>query len=121
MARPLKPIPAATAGNISQQVGDIAEMFAHNPNVKKFSINIDNRTGLVCTNIVDNNGRTQTTEMIANGLSQSTQYDPRNLSPEHRDNAVMALLSKGLTQQETALRIGISQSRVSQIKKSNAR
>ena len=119
MARPLKLIPEATVVNIGQQIGDIADRFANHPDVKKFSISVDNRSGLVSANIVHNDGRTQTTELITKGLSQTTNFDPRNLDIEDRDNAVISLLSQGLTQTETARRIGISQSRVAQIKKAN--
>lgn len=120
MARPMKPVPVAQPCDIRQQLGDLSQQLADNPNIDHFSIQVDNRTGLVTTNVQHKDGRVQHDKWISKGLSQTTRFDPRTLTMEERNDAVLSLLDQGLTQTEVAHRIGISQSRVAQIKKSFA-
>lgn len=115
MARPMKPVPVPAP--IQQQLGDLAQQLTDNPNVARFSIQVDNRTGMVSTNVQHLDGRVQHDEWVSRGLSQTTRFDPRTLTIEERNDAVISLLDQGLTQTEVAKRIGISQSRVAQIKK----
>ncbi|WP_407070866.1 sigma factor-like helix-turn-helix DNA-binding protein [Stenotrophomonas maltophilia] len=51
-------------------------------------------------------------------MRQRHQWDPTSLSIEERNSSVLSLLGQGVTQVEVAKRVGISQSRVAQIKKS---
>lgn len=117
MARPMKPVPVAHPCNIRQQLGDLSQQLADNPKIDRFSISVDNRTGMVTTNVQHKDGRVQNDQWVSRGLSQTTRFDPRELSIDERNDAVRSLLDQGLTQTEVARRIGISQSRVAQIKK----
>mgnify|MGYP005751175411 CR=1 FL=1 len=115
VARPMKPVPPALRTNVRQQIGELAQQLSNNPQINRFSVEVDNRTGVVTTNVQHRDGRVQHDEWIVEGLSRTTRFDPRALTIEDRNEAVRALLAQGLTQAEVARRIGISQSRVSQI------
>ncbi len=119
MARPMKPVPVAQLCNIRQQLGDLSQQLADNPNIDHFSIQVDNRTGMITTNAQHKDGRVQHDQWVSKGLSQTTRFAPRALTIEERNDAVCSLLGQGLTQTEVAQRIGISQSRVAQIKKTS--
>lgn len=115
MARPIQRIPAAQAPSIQDQLGQLTQDLANNPNVARFSVQVDNRTGVINANVQGANGTVQHQQWIAPGLSATTRFDPNHLTMEQRNSAVFALLDQGLTQTDVAKRIGISQSRVAQL------
>lgn len=117
MARPIQQIPAVQAPSIESQLGELTQSLANNPNVARFSVQVDNRTGVINANIQGTSGTVQHQQWIAPGLSSTTRFDPSNLTTDQRNSAVFALLDQGLTQTDVAKRIGISQSRVAQLKK----
>lgn len=119
MARPMAPVPLPVlqANEVHQQFGELAQHLTNNPDVVRFSLQVDNRTGMVSTNVQHRDGRVQHNEWLASDLSQATQLAPHLLTIEDRNSAVLSLLNQGLTQTDVAKRIGISQSRVAQIKK----
>ena len=119
MARPMAPVPLPVmqANEVHQQLGEMTQRLTNNPDIVRFSLQVDNRTGLVSANVQHRDGRVQHNEWVSRGLSQATQFDPHSLTIEDRNRAVLTLLNQGLTQTEVAKRIGISQSRVAQIKK----
>lgn len=122
MARPMAPVPLPVlqANEVHQQFGELAQHLTNNPDVVRFSLQVDNRTGMVSTNVQHRDGRVQHNEWLASDLSQATQLAPHLLTIEDRNSAVLSLLNQGLTQTDVAKRIGISQSRVAQIKKLSA-
>lgn len=119
MARPMAPVPLPVlqANEVHHQFGELAQHLTNNPDVVRFSLQVDNRTGMVSTNVQHRDGRVQHNEWLASDLSQATQLAPHLLTIEDRNSAVLSLLNQGLTQTDVAKRIGISQSRVAQIKK----
>jgi len=119
MARPMAPVPLPVlqTNEVHQQLGELAQHLTNDPDVVRFSVQVDNRTGMVSTNVQHKDGSVQHNEWVARDLSQATQLDPHLLTIEDRNSAVLSLLNQGLTQTDVAKRIGISQSRVAQIKK----
>lgn len=119
MPRPMAPVPLPVlqANEVHQQFGELAQHLTNNPDVVRFSLQVDNRTGMVSTNVQHRDGRVQHNEWLASDVSQATQLAPHLLTIEDRNSAVLSLLNQGLTQTDVAKRIGISQSRVAQIKK----
>lgn len=117
MARPIQRIPAVQAPSIESQLGELTQNLANNPNVSRFTVQVDNRTGVINANVQGTNGTVQHQQWIAPGLTSTMRFDPSNLTTEQRNDAVFALLDQGLTQTDVSKRIGISQSRVAQLKK----
>lgn len=121
MARPMKPVPqpALQADEMRQHLTELMRQLTADPEVARFSMEVDNRTGMVSANVQHWSGRIQHDEWIARDMGQRHQFAPASLSIGERNNSVLSLLSQGVTQVEVAKRIGISQSRVAQIKKSS--
>ncbi|MBA0280894.1 hypothetical protein D7Y44_06205 [Stenotrophomonas maltophilia] len=120
MARPMKPVPQPVlqADEVRQQLTELTRRLTSDPEVARFSLEVDNRTGMVSANVQHWSGRTQHDEWITRDMRQRHQWDPTSLSIEERNSSVLSLLGQGVTQVEVAKRVGISQSRVAQIKKS---
>ena len=117
MARHIQRIPAIQTPSIESQLGELTQNLANNPDVARFSVQVDNRTGVINANVQGANGTVHNQQWIAPGLSSTTRFDPSNLTTAQRNSAVFALLDQGLTQTDVAKRIGISQSRVAQLNK----
>lgn len=114
MARPLAPVPPQ---QVSQRdsVGEISQQLVNDPNVTSFDVRVNKKTGTVQVNARHLNGRTVHYEEPMPGLTQTTRFDPNIVTIDQRDDAVMHLLEEGLSQTDVGRRLGISQSRVSQI------
>nr|WP_312988931.1 sigma factor-like helix-turn-helix DNA-binding protein [Comamonas koreensis] len=121
MARPMKPVPQpALQGNeVRRHLTELMRQLTADPEVARFSMEVDNRTGIVSANVQYWSVTIQHDEWISRDMRQRRQFAPASLSIGERNNSVLSLLSQGLTQVEVAKRIGISQSRVAQIKKSS--
>ncbi|WP_139172600.1 sigma factor-like helix-turn-helix DNA-binding protein [Onishia taeanensis] len=117
MARPMNKVPSVRTHDVTEQLGELTQKLADNPNVTEFSIQVNKKTGIISRNMQHVDGRVQHDEWVTKGLSQSSRFDPREITIDDRNEAVLALLNQGLTQVEVAKRVGISQSRVAQIKK----
>ncbi|MGG7605036.1 sigma factor-like helix-turn-helix DNA-binding protein [Massilia sp. BKSP1R2A-1] len=117
----MKPVPRPVlrVDEIHQQLGELTRQLTSNPDVARFSLQVDNRTGMVFADVHHHDGQIQHNEWIAGGRSQNTRLAAPHTIDE-RNNSVLSLLDQGLTQMEVARRIGISQSRVAQIKKSSS-
>ncbi|WP_206540684.1 hypothetical protein, partial [Xanthomonas hortorum] len=74
------PLPVVQAKEVHQQLGELARHLTNNPDVVRFSLQVDNRTGMVSTNVQHRDGRVQHDEWVASGLSQATQLDPHLLT-----------------------------------------
>ncbi len=114
MARPLAPIPPQPVSR-RESVGDISQRLADDPNVGSFDVRVNKRAGSVQVNARHIDGRTVHYEEPMPGLTQTTRFDPSVVTIDQRDDAVMHLLDEGLSQADVGRRLGISQSRVSQI------
>lgn len=114
MARPLAPIPPQPMPR-RDSVGDISQRLVNDPNVASFDVRVNKRTGTVQVNTRHTDGRTVHYEEPVPGLTHTTRFDPNIVTIDQRDNAVIHLLEEGLSQADVGRRLGISQSRVSQI------
>lgn len=112
--RPLAPIPPQPASR-RESVGEISQQLVSDPNVASFEVRVNKRTGTLQVNARHTDGRTVHYEEPVPGLAQTTRFDPNTVTIEQRDNAAMHLLAEGWSQAEVGRRLGISQSRVSQI------
>lgn len=114
MARPLARIPPQPMPR-HDTVGDISQQLVNDPNVDSFDIRVNKRSGTVQINARHADGRTVHYEEPVHGLTRTTRFDPNTVTIDQRDDAVMHLLGEGLSQADVGRRLGISQSRVSQI------
>ena len=101
--------------DMSAKIADFTERMSSNPSVKRFDVSYNRETGVARYNAHHVDGRVTTMADLAPGLSEVVKYDPRYSNKNDRDKSVHALLEKGLTQTETANRLGISQALVSKI------
>lgn len=115
--RPIKPIPPQPAPR-SESLGDISQNLLTDPNVQSFDVRVNKKTGTLQVNVRHNDGRTAHYEEPVPGLKQTTIFDPASVTPDQRNQAALHLLDQGLSQTDVARRLGISQSRVSQISRS---
>ena len=114
MARPLAPIPPQPVSR-HDSVGEISQQLINDPDVASFDVRVNKKAGTVQVNARHTDGRTVHYEEPVPGLTQTTRFDPNTVTIDQRDDAVMHLLEEGLSQADVGRRLGISQSRVSQI------
>jgi hypothetical protein len=93
----------------------IAEL-TNNPRIKRFSVQVNKKSGLVRVNAQSTDGRTVTKELLGPGLEATTRYEPSGKAD--RDRNIRILLAKDMTQQEVATRLGVSQALVSKVSRS---
>ncbi|WP_374727717.1 sigma factor-like helix-turn-helix DNA-binding protein [Herbaspirillum frisingense] len=117
--RPLAPIPPQPAPR-NESVGDISQRLANDPNVASFDVRVNKRTGTLEVNARHTDGRTIHFEEPVPGLTQTTRFDPNSVTIEQRNEAALHLLQEGLSQTDVGRRLGISQSRVSQISRNRS-
>ncbi|MGT0190708.1 helix-turn-helix domain-containing protein [Burkholderia pyrrocinia] len=117
----MKPVPRPVlqADEMRQQLTKLTQQLTTDPDIARFSLEVDNRTGVVSANVQHRSGRIQRDEWIVRDLRQGHQHDLASLTIDERNRSVVLLLNQGITQVEVAKRIGISQSRIAQIKKSS--
>ncbi|MAD21572.1 MAG: hypothetical protein CME74_04155, partial [Halomonas sp.] len=53
MARPMAPVPLPVmqANEVHQQLGEMTQRLTNNPDIVRFSLQVDNRTGMVSANV----------------------------------------------------------------------
>lgn len=114
-SKPPKPRSSAIAVNndLSTELATMTESLTANPNVDRFTVSVNKRTGIARATAVGGDGRTRTHEMIGPGLSSTMTYTPNDTAT--RDANIRALRRDGYTQQEIADRLGISQALVSKV------
>ena len=100
---------------IATKIADFSQLMSLNTSVKRFDVSYNRETGVVRYNSHHTDGRVTTQTDLGPGLQEVVKYDPRNSNRDDRDAAVRALLKKGLTQTETATRLGVSQALVSKV------
>lgn len=101
-------------------MGDISQRLANDPDVVSFDVRVNKRTGTLEVNARHTDGRTIYFEEPVPGLTQTTRFDPNSVTMEQRNEAALYLLKEGLSQTEVGRRLGISQSRVSQISRNRS-
>jgi DNA-binding NarL/FixJ family response regulator len=116
MARPLNQLAPTTPDQVHSQE---LQSLSSDPLVARATAVFDNITGIRSISVEYRNGEQRNVDWIAPGFVETTHFDPRGISSIDRNSTVLALLGQGRTQSEVAKRLGISQSRVSQIKREN--
>lgn len=107
--------------DMATKIASFSEAMSSAPGIKRFDVSFNRETGVVRYNAHYADGRVITQTDLGPGLREVVKYDPRSSSRDERDAAVRALLEKGLTQTDTAARLGISQALVSKIYRSSER
>lgn len=103
------------AARISELVG----VLQNDPSVIKYEVIVDKAKDVVKVNAQSSDRQTVTKTILGPGLVENIHYDPRGVSSAGRDTSIMKLLDAGLTQQEVASRLGVSQSLVSKVYRSS--
>ncbi len=101
-----------------QSIADAVEAMQRDPSVMAFDVKVDKKTGVVRYNAQSHDGRTVTKTVFGVGLEEVVRYDPSQGSTHDRNTSIRTLLAKGLTQNEIATKMGISQALVSKVKRS---
>ena len=67
MARPMAPVPLPVmqANEVHQQLGEMTQRLTNNPDIVRFSLQVDNRTGMVSANVQHRDGRVQHNEWVS--------------------------------------------------------
>jgi DNA-binding NarL/FixJ family response regulator len=109
----------STLTQAAPQISSAVAAMQADPNILNFDVKVDKKTGLVRYNARGADGRTTTQTFLGPGLEEITRYDPRQASTNDRDTNIRNLLARGLTQSEVATRLGVSQSLVSKVHRTN--
>ncbi len=110
------PAPIPQPGpSLAEQLASVAHELTTNPGVARFTIDVNKRTGLVRASSVGTGGAAKTVDLVGAGLTVVTTHTPSDKGS--RDANIRALRSQGLTQVETATKLGVSQALVSKVEK----
>lgn len=115
--RPLARIPTQPTPRHGT-VGELSQQLANDPSVASFDVRVNKRTNSLQVNARHTDGRTVHYDEPIPGITHTTRFDPNTVTIDQRDDAAMHLLDEGYSQAEVGRRLGISQSRVSQISRS---
>lgn len=108
----------ANQPDVSREISTIFESMQNDPHVISFEIKSNKETGVVRYTARSSDGRIITNTVLGPGLEESVRYDPSKNSLINRDRNIRTLLDKGLTQQDVAIRMGVSQALVSKVHRS---
>lgn len=112
--RSLAPI-ASTAG-LASELKMLTDRLSDDPGVKKFTVTVNKETGIAKATAVGHRGQTFTQEVVGPGLTATMTYIPKSKGGKAaRDQNIVALYERDLTQMEIAERLDISQSTVSNV------
>ena len=117
--RPLAPIPQAPIRQQPNSILKIYQRLADDPMIVSFEMRVNKRSDSLEVNARHQNGQITHYEEPVPGLKTNSRFNPNNITSDQRDDAVMLLLNEGMSQVDVGRRLGISQSRVSQIARSN--
>ncbi|MDE1181500.1 helix-turn-helix domain-containing protein [Paraburkholderia sp.] len=94
----------------------IVNRLKENPDVAKFSVEVDKRHGgVVRVSASQTDGFVKTQTLLGKGLKQLSVFDPSAVTKQERRELIGTLhdSGKGMTQNEIATTLGVSQSLVS--------
>jgi DNA-binding NarL/FixJ family response regulator len=89
--------------------------------VERFRLEVNKKLPLVRLITNNANGVTTTREILGPGLTETVRSNLKCMSTHDRDENICQYLAKGLTQQEVADKMGVSQSLVSKVYRSRRR
>ncbi|USR00335.1 helix-turn-helix domain-containing protein [Sphingomonas aerolata] len=108
--------PIASSAGLASELKALTNRLSEDPGVKKFTVTVNKDTGIAKATAVGRRGQTFTQEVVGPGLTATMTYDPRSKGGKaSRDENIVALYRRDLTQTEIAGRLDISQSTVSNV------
>lgn len=105
------------APSVMPQIAEEIAKLQNDPAVTKFDVRVNKKTGVVLYSASNSEGLQVTKNYIGPGLQSIVRYDPSMVSTNDRDQNILTLLDSGLTQQDAARQLGVSQSLVSKVKR----
>ncbi|MER9435292.1 sigma factor-like helix-turn-helix DNA-binding protein [Mesorhizobium sp. M0618] len=107
-------VPIASSAGLASELKALTDRLSDDPGVKKFTVTVNKETGIAKATAVGHRGQTFTQEVVGPGLTVT--YTPKTKGGKAaRDQNIVALYERDLTQMEIAERLDVSQSTVSNI------
>lgn len=109
-------VPIASSAGLASEFKALTDRLSDDPGVKKFTVTVNKQTGIAKATAVGHRGQTITHEVVGPGLTATMAYTPTTRSGKAaRDQNIVALYERDLTQMEIAERLDVSQSTVSNV------
>jgi DNA-binding NarL/FixJ family response regulator len=109
-------VPIASSAGLASELKALTNRLSDDPGVKKFTVTVNKETGIAKATAVGHRGQTFTQEVVGPGLTATMTYAPKTKGGKAaRDQNIVALYERDLTQMEIAERLNVSQSTVSNI------
>ena len=109
-------VPIASSEGLASELKALTDRLSDDPGVKKFTVTVNKETGIAKATAVGHRGQTFTQEVVGPGLSATMNYIPKVKGGKAvRDQNIVALYERDLTQVEIAGRLDVSQSTVSNV------
>jgi Homeodomain-like domain len=107
-------VPIASSAGLASELKALTDRLSEDPGVKKFTVTVNKETGIAKATAVGHRGQTFTQEVVGPGLTATMTYTPKTKGGKAaRDQNIVSLYERGLTQMEIAERLDVSQSTVS--------
>ncbi|OBZ97308.1 hypothetical protein ADU59_01660 (plasmid) [Pararhizobium polonicum] len=108
--------PIASSAGLASELKTLTDRLSDDPGVKKFTVTVNKETGIAKATAVGHRGQTFTQEVVGPGLTATMTYIPKSKGGKAaRNQNIVALYERDLTQMEIAERLDISQSTVSNV------
>lgn len=109
-------VPIASSAGLASELKALTDRLSDDPGVKKFTVTVNKQTGVAKATAVGHRGQTYTQEVFGPGLTATMTYVPKTKGRKAaRDQNIVALYQRDLTQVEIAERLDVSQSTVSNV------
>ncbi len=109
-------IPIASSAGLASELKTLTDRLSDDPGVKKFTVTVNKETGIAKATAVGHRGQTFTQELVGPGLTATMSYFPKSKGGKAaRDQNIVMLYERDLTQVEIAERLDVSQSTVSNV------
>lgn len=109
-------VPIASSVGLASELKALTDRLSDDPGVKKFTVTVNKETGIAKATAVGHRGQTFTQEVVGPGLTATMTYTPKTRGGKAaRDQNIVALYERDLTQMEIAERLDVSQSTVSNV------
>lgn len=109
-------VPIASSAGLASELKALTDRLSDDPGVKKFTVTVNKETGIAKATAVGHRGQTFTQEVVGPGLTATMSYTPKTKGGKAtRDQNIVALYERDLTQMEIAERLNVSQSTVSNV------
>jgi len=109
-------VPIASSAGLASELKALTDRLSDDPGVKKFTVTVNKETGIAKATAVGHRGQTYTQEVVGPGLTATMAYTPRTKGGKAaRNQNIVALYERELTQVEIAERLDVSQSTVSNV------